>query len=83
MINKLVIEDNTFNIENPTYSIIGGGLLPIIFGLIIGFSRVRQAGYIKNIVAELLNILKNKSESRDQFSNSICIIIFWILQEEG
>ncbi len=60
VIVKLVIEDNIFNIENPLYAIIGGGLFLIIFGLIIGFSRVRQAGYTKNILAELLKIMKSK-----------------------
>lgn len=60
LIVKLVIEDKIFNIENPLYAIIGGGLFLIIFGLIIGFSRVRQAGYTKNIVAELLKIMKSK-----------------------
>lgn len=59
LIVKLVIEDNIFNIENPLYAIIGGGLFLIIFGLIMGFSRVRQAGYTKNIVAELLKIMKS------------------------
>jgi len=57
---KLFIEDNILNIENPSYAIIGGGLILIIFGLIIGFSKVRQAGYSKNIVAELLKIIKSK-----------------------
>ena len=60
LIPKLFIEDNILNIENPLYAINGLVIFPIIFGLIIGFSRVRQAGYSKNIVAELLKIIKSK-----------------------
>jgi len=54
----LVFEKNIFHIENPLYAITGGALFLIVFGFIIAFSKVIQAGYSKNLVAELLKCIK-------------------------
>ena len=56
----LVFEKNILNIENPLYAIIGGAIFLIFFGIIIAFSKVRQAGYTKNIFAELIKTVKGK-----------------------
>ena len=56
----LVFEENILNIENPLYAIIGGAIFLILFGFIIALSKVSQAGYSKNIIAELLKIIKGR-----------------------
>ena len=59
LVANLIFEKNIFNIQNPLYAIIGGAIFLIVFGIIIAFPKVRQAGYSKNIVAELLKTIKN------------------------
>ncbi len=58
---KLIFEDNILNIENPNYAIIGGAFFLIVFCFVVAFSKVPQAGYSKNILVELIKLIKRKS----------------------
>jgi len=62
----LIFEKNILGIEKPLYAITGGALFLIVFGFIIAFSKVRQAGYSKNIVSEIYYQIFNSTKHKDR-----------------
>lgn len=52
--------DNILHIENPTYLILGATGFLVVYCSMVAISKVKQAGYQKNILSELLKQIWGK-----------------------